>query len=509
MLRKQECLKRMGECDPLARMRLIRDMKKYFPITTAMLLALLQVAGVGQAAAQTSVQPAGWDANVRLHKAADLNPDPRVVEVNLDARVAEVEIAPGRRVEAWTYDGGLPGPLIRVRVGDRLVVHFSNHLPKPTTIHWHGLRIPIQMDGVPDHSQPDVQPGESFTYDFIVPDAGLFWYHPHVMSAEQVGYGLYGALLVDDPEDKVGVTDEVVMVLSDIALEEGGAIEPSDTGGYLGMVFGREGNHVLLNGREHPTLSVRSGAPQRWRIVNASKTRYFHLMTEDTQTYHVIGVDGGLLEYPVDKETLLIMPGQRLDVIFTPKAAPGSEMLLRTYPYNRGWGTADYRSAEDVLTLAVADLPALPPRELPRVSRTIVPLDQTGATNVKIDLTLDDVGYGINGVRGAKIKPIVAALGETQIWTVTNKTKWAHPFHLHGFFFQVLDEDAKPVRPLAWRDTVDVNFDSTLKLIVKFDDRAGSWMYHCHILDHADGGMMGVVELGNPDTSGTTHHALH
>jgi FtsP/CotA-like multicopper oxidase with cupredoxin domain len=477
-------------------------MKKYFPIVLVMLAAAPQAVG----RAQTSIQPAGWDANLRLREAADLNADPRVVEINLDARVAEVEFAPGQRVEAWTYDGGLPGPLIRVRVGDRLIVHFSNHLPKPTTVHWHGLRIPIQMDGVPDHSQPEVQPGGSFLYDFIVPDAGLFWYHPHVMSAAQVGFGLYGALLVEDPEDKVSVADELVMVLSDIGIEENGtALESPDAGEYLGMVFGREGNHVLLNGREHPTLNVRSGAPQRWRIVNASKTRYFHLMTEDNQTYHVIGVDGGLLEYPIDKETLLVTPGQRLDVIFTPKGAPGSEILLRTYPYNRGWGTADYRSAYDMLTMAVADLPPLPAATLPRVSRTIAPLDQTGATNISIELTLDDDGYGINGLRGAKIKPIVAALGETQIWTVTNKTKWAHPFHIHGFFFQVLDKDGKPVRPLAWRDTVDVNFDSTLRLIVKFDDRAGSWMYHCHILDHADGGMMGHVEVGNPHPAGMTH----
>ena len=118
-------------------------MKKYFPIVMATLMAGLQVAGAVGAAARTSIQLAGWDADLWLHGAADINPDPHIVEINLDARLAEVEIAPGQRVEAWTYDGGLPGPLIRVRVGDRLVVHFSNHLPKPTTVHWHGLRIPF------------------------------------------------------------------------------------------------------------------------------------------------------------------------------------------------------------------------------------------------------------------------------------------------------------------------------------------------------------------------------
>ena len=146
--------------------------------------------------------------DVRLREAVDHNPDPGIVEVHLDARVARVEIAPGVAVDAWTYDGSIPGPLIRARAGDRLIVRFTNHLPQPTTVHWHGLRIPIQMDGVPEHSQAEVQPDGSFTYDFVVADAGLFWYHPHVMSAAQVGFGLYGALLVEDPADGVGIDDD-------------------------------------------------------------------------------------------------------------------------------------------------------------------------------------------------------------------------------------------------------------------------------------------------------------
>ena len=139
-------------------------------------------------------------------------------------------------------------------------MHFTNELPQPTTVHWHGLRVPIQMDGVPGHSQPEVQPGESFTYDFVVPDAGLFWYHPHVMSAAQVGFGLYGALLVEDPADAVGVADELVLVLSDIGIDETGGLESPDSGGPAGMVFGREGNHVLVNGRCMPRADGARGA---------------------------------------------------------------------------------------------------------------------------------------------------------------------------------------------------------------------------------------------------------
>ena len=122
-----------------------------------------------------SFAPAGWSDDIKLNEPADLNPDPRVVEVDLTARLAEVEVAPGKRVHAWTYNGGIPGPLIKTHVGDRVIVHFKNELKDPTTVHWHGVRLPIEMDGVPGVSQDEVKQGESFTYDFVVRDAGFFF----------------------------------------------------------------------------------------------------------------------------------------------------------------------------------------------------------------------------------------------------------------------------------------------------------------------------------------------
>ena len=217
-------------------------------------------------AAAQALAPAGWADGVKLAELPDLNPDPNIVEVNLVAQLADVEVAPGKRVHAWTYNGGLPGPLIRGKVGDRLIVHFKNELDQETTVHWHGVRVPIEMDGVPEISQPPVKKGETFDYDFVLRDAALYWYHPHVMSAAQVGFGLYGALLVDDPADNIGVADQVTLVLSDIGFNHKGELEPADSGGSAGMVFGREGDYVLVNGRHHPVLKARPGAPQRWRI---------------------------------------------------------------------------------------------------------------------------------------------------------------------------------------------------------------------------------------------------
>ena len=471
----------------------------------------------GHAAAR-GLQPAGWDAGLGMVVAADTNPDPRVVEISLDARIARVEIAPGQNVDAWTYNGGIPGPLIRLRVGDRLIVHFTNALPEPTTVHWHGLRVPLRMDGVPGVSQPPVKPGESFTYDFIVPDAGLFWYHPHVMSAAQVGFGLYGALLVEDPDDGVNVEDELVMVLSDIALNDRGALESAEAGGSIANVFGREGPHVLLNGRKESMLQVRSDAPQRWRIVNAAKSRYFNLDLGGVM-FRQIGGDGGLQEYASERDMLLLAPGERADVIVTPRLKTGESIVLRSVLVNRGLFTFEGRFPYDeLLTLTGANVPPYSGPPPPAVRRTIEPLPLAGATKVDLELALDQPPdaapeYSIRGqLYSARHKTLGARIGETQVWTVTNSTKWSHPLHLHGFFFQVLDDNGVPVRPLAWKDTVDIPFEKTVHLAVRFDDRegvSGAWMLHCHVLDHAEAGLMGSVQVGDRETHPGQHEIAH
>jgi FtsP/CotA-like multicopper oxidase with cupredoxin domain len=473
------------------------------------------VACAGPVDAAESLQPTNWDAGMRLPQATDLNTDPRIVEINLEARVATVDVD-GKKVEVWTYDGGLPGPLIRVRVGDRLIVHFSNKLPQPTTVHWHGLRIPVQMDGVPDISQPAVKPGEQFTYDFTVPDAGLFWYHPHVRSAAQVGYGLYGALLVEDPSDGVGVADQLVVVLSDIAIDETtGKLEDPDSGGTTGMAFGREGSQILVNGHTDATLTVRPEAPQRWRIVNAAKSRYF-VLDLGGQNFTVIGVDGGLQAHPTQQNAIQMAPGERVDVVLQPKGKPGSDLLLQTFLANRGYGSIEFRPAEqELITMKFADLPAYSGPPVAKVTRDIKPLDLTGATQVELKFTIAQLGngtfeYGINGRPFGKDKPLVAKPGETQVWTMINETAWSHPFHLHGFFFQVLDDKGAPVQPLAWKDTVDVPFKETRRLAVRFDEgHEGSWMIHCHILDHADGGLMSTVQVGTPPPGTGATHSHH
>lgn len=445
--------------------------------------------------------PPGWADELALRRPVDRNPDPHILEIDLRATPATLalwELTPATPV--YTFDGGIPGPLLELAVGDRLIVHFTNDLPEPTTIHWHGLRIPADMDGVPDHSQPAVLPGERFDYDFVVPDAGLFWYHPHINSSAQVASGLYGPLLVRpvDASEDLAPADEVVLVLSDIAIDDDGALVDPQSGGDLGTLFGREGNVVLVNGRWLPTMSVRSGVTLRWRVVNAARTRYFQLALPGTK-FTRIGNDGGLLASPVEEDMLLLTPGQRADVLVTPDAAAGSLQFLTWVPYDRGFGSTEFRQEELVMRLDFSTDPPGQP-STPGFARELSPIDITHATAVSLRLTQmkDPDGHvvlGINNVPFSELAPLPAKIGETQVWTIENEMDWAHPFHLHGFFFQVLGDDGTPQQPLAWHDTVDIPVHGSRKIAVRFNERPGMWMFHCHILDHADAGMMGMIDL--------------
>jgi FtsP/CotA-like multicopper oxidase with cupredoxin domain len=447
--------------------------------------------------AQTALdvpQPDGWDADLALRPAIDSNPDPAVIEIELEAKLAEVELLPGTKTLAWTYNGTVPGPLIRARVGDRLIVHFKNTLPVATTIHWHGLRVPNAMDGAPGMTQPAVESGASFDYDFVLADAGTYWYHPHTDSSAQVGKGLYGAIVVEDPNDPKEFGDDLVLVLSDASLTETGEFVPADSGGSFGDLFGREGSVVLVNGKAHPTLKVRAGKQQRWRIINASRARYFSVGLRDHRFVR-LGGDNGLAARSTDAYSLKVTPGERADAVFTPVDAPGSRRTLYWSPVNRGYGTEFARAREPILEIETVDLPPVTPAEIPHELRAIASLDVTGAVERTINLTIavknNQVEMGIDGRPFWNAEPIVAHVGDKQIWRIVNDTDFSHPFHLHGYFFRVLDDSLVP----EWKDTVDVPTRSELKVVVAFDERPGMWMYHCHILDHAEVGMMGHVHV--------------
>jgi FtsP/CotA-like multicopper oxidase with cupredoxin domain len=184
----------------------------------------------------------------------------------------------------------------------------------------------------------------------------------------------------------------------------------------------------------------------------------------------------------VTADTLVLAPGERVDAFITPHAAPGSEMPIRARLVDRGYGSVEARQDEDLFTLVMADTPAPPAVALPTITRTIEPINQADAMQVFVEFGISQASngafrYTINDKQLGQFKPVQAKVGETQIWTIKNTTPWSHPFHLHGFFFQVLDKDGQPVRPMAWKDT-RVPYKDSLKLIV-VDDRPGRWMFHC------------------------------
>jgi FtsP/CotA-like multicopper oxidase with cupredoxin domain len=443
----------------------------------------------------TSAEPPGFQDGISLTEATDRNPDPNIVEIDLEARAASVELVPGTKTDVLSYNGSCPGPLIRAKVGDRIIVHFKNSLSEPTTVHWHGIRVPQAMDGTPA-SQDPVAPGGTFDYDFRVPDAGLYWYHPHMDSAAQVGSGLYGALVVEDPSEGAAFGDEVIMVLSDIDLLDGGILRPP-INDPLVEVFGSEGNTILVNGRNKPRLLARAGLRQRWRVVNAAKTRYFQLALAG-HTFVRIGGDGGFIESPVESDMIVLAPGERADLSMVPRADAGSDVVMRWIPYDRGYGSAFARLPEDMLTLHIDASDPVTPAPLPQHLRTIQPLDLSSANTQSVILTYapkdagpDSGALQINGRSSDAM--LMANVGDTDIWNVENHTDWDHPFHLHGFFFQPLDANGQPIH--EWKDTYNVPANGKRSFVVNYDNRPGDWMFHCHILEHAELGMMGMLML--------------
>jgi FtsP/CotA-like multicopper oxidase with cupredoxin domain len=356
-------------------------------------------------------QPEGWDKDLTLPRPTDLNPDPRTLEINLEAKVATLEITPGVMTRVWTYNGVLPGPYIRARVGDTVIVHFKNSLPDPTTIHWHGLRVPNGMDGAPGVTQDPIEPGGEFRYEFVVKDAGTYWYHPHFDSSAQAGWGLYGPIVVEDPQDSAEFGEDLVLMFSDMSMDAQGQLLAKDNGGAFGDLFGREGDVLLVNGRVRPRLKVRAGKPQRWRIINAARARYFSVMSPRS-AFVRIGGDNGLASQSEVLPRLLVVPGERLEVVHTSRAAPGTVATARWVPVDRGYGTNYKRSSEPLMSIATVDLPAVTPPVVPGRLRDIPPVEIGGATETAVELTIQLDGkvveMGINGVPSWNAKPLHA-----------------------------------------------------------------------------------------------------
>ena len=431
--------------------------------------------------------------------AAPKPPAARTVELTLTAAPARLELIPGHPTDVFAYNGQVPGPTFEFREGDHVVIHFHNNLPEATTIHWHGLHIPAASDGSP---LTPIPPGGSYDYvfDLLPGSAGTYWYHPHPdkRTGYQIAKGLYGALIVRAADDPLEGIREQLLVLSDNRFRTDGELDfpsPESPQASIDEENGREGDVLFVSGRIMPTVSIRSGEVQRWRIVNASAARVYRLALDGHELLQV-GTDGGLFERPVPVNEIVLANSERAEILVRATGAPGTRALLRALPYDRyapQTRPANWSVPRDLLTLQYSDEAPVAPVALPSRLREVPALDTAKATVRRVIV----FSQGMINSRKMDMRRVDerARLGATEIWQIENVVGMDHPFHLHGFQFQVLDRNGVPEPFRAWSDGINVPKHGRVRIIVRFDDYPGKWMYHCHILDHEDEGMMGILAV--------------
>lgn len=432
---------------------------------------------------------------------------------HLTASEFDWNIADGKTIKAWGFNNSVPGPVIRAKKGDTVAITVKNDLSEPTIIHWHGIRLTSEMDGTDDVQKP-IMPGEEFEYRFDVPDAGTFWYHSHENETEQMERGMYGALIVADDADPV-VDEERIFMIDDMKLTDVLSFKKGNfVQRWIERHDGREGETLLINGKQNPTVNMRAGQTERWRFINSASARYFRLSLGGIP-FRIMATDGGLIEQLQEVTELLIVPGERYDIIVGP-FEEGKKFTIDSLPYNRMTFVKSRHQAFATVTVgAAAESVASLPQFLRRID-SIAPANAavTRQVRLSVDPSLKHgIDFTVNNALHATDKPVL--VGELQIWEVFNASLMDHPFHLHGFFFQVLEVDGKTPGYKAWKDTVNLAPRSRVKIAWIPDNRPGKWMYHCHILEHHAAGMMAHFEVVDPKrgpmapTKNHQHHHHH
>ncbi len=422
--------------------------------------------------------------------------------------------APYPETEIWGYDGRVPGPEIRLRQGDRVEVQVVNELAQPTTVHWHGLRIANAMDGVPELTQPPIRPGETFTYRFTVPDAGTYWYHPHTLSSQQIAHGLYGPLIVEEP-DPPQVDRDVLWVIDDWRLTEEAAVSPTFSHPHDLSHAGRLGNVATLNGRDSGTFAVRAGERIRLRLINTANARIFGLRFEGHRPL-VIARDGQPVEPHDPAGPIVLGPSERADLILDMAGEPGASYpVIDGYYPNQAYRYLDlvYSAEKPVRTSPLDASPALAPNPLPEPdlgsaehhSLTISGGAMGSMRSARYrgkDVPIRELAqqgkmWALNGVaaHGMAMEPLLdLKLGRSHVLTFRNETAWPHPMHLHGHAFRILTRNGRPEPHRPWADTVTLAPDEVAEVALVADN-PGDWLLHCHVLEHHEAGMACVVRV--------------
>jgi FtsP/CotA-like multicopper oxidase with cupredoxin domain len=437
------------------------------------------------------------------------------------------EFIRGKSTPTIGINGPYLGPAIRCRVGDRVTLRVQNNMAERTALHWHGLRIPASVDGGPHQV---VEAGARWEPSFQVRQkASLCWYHSHLMgrSGEQVLRGLAGALLIEDEESRslrlpseYGV-DDIPLIVQDRRFDPDGRFDYRLA--MPDVMMGYRGDVILVNGTVDPHLAL-GRRRTRLRILNASNARIYTLGRDDGRELVVIASDGSLLERPVQQRRVRVAPGERVELLID--AQPGRSFRLMSYPDRAAGGGMRpgmmmggmAGNSETFPIIELRPSASLDGNDAPLPERLIRVPAWTEAQAVRrrtftLDMGMMGMGMGgmgrmmgrsgMGGTMGINGRPmdmrridVRVPLGSIEIWEIDNPTPLAHPFHIHGIQFRVLDRDGAPPLPQesGLKDTVLVDAGSSVRVIAEFADFADPahpYMYHCHILEHEDAGMMG------------------
>lgn len=465
--------------------------------------------------ADTSARPSapGQLQKVQLQKYVSKD---GLLSLELEAKPQQVRLG-DISANLLAYNGTVPGPLLEARAGDRVQIRFTNQLSQPTNLHYHGLHIPI--GGTGDDPFLTISSGESYTYEYQIPDthpAGTFWYHPHKhgLVAEQLFGGLAGLFVIRGELDEipqVKAATEEFLVLKDFALDRSGNI--ADTG-HMAAMTGRVGGLLTASGQINPAVSLQKDGLLRLRLLNASPSRFYRLSLEG-HAMHLIATDGGAIASPVELNNVVLVPGERVEVLVQGNQNPGNYRLINQ-PFNPAQGgmmgtmMGTNRSSDRSETVATLVYKG-ETEEVPLPSELIA-VEPLPEPNVTRQFTLNH-GMGSGGMVGSGMmgsgmafmingKAFDPARVDTQVildtiedWEITNTGSMTHPFHIHANKFQIVDQNGQPAPYLAWKDVVSVSPGETVRIRMAFRDYAGKTVYHCHVLDHEDRGMMGTLEI--------------
>jgi blue copper oxidase len=446
-------------------------------------------------------------------------PLPRLIDANKSGNVVKLKAAPGlheflrgKPTRTFGYSAPILGPVLRFRRGDRVEMSVENALDTPTTVHWHGLLVPGDVDGGP---QSMIEPGVIWRGALAIDQpAATLWYHPHPHhdTARQTYLGLAGLIIVEDGDhhelpNNYGA-DDLPIIIQDRTFGSDGSLDYDVD--ELGVIYGVRGDTVIVNGAIEPVAKVPAGWV-RLRLLNGANAQNFDLRFRDRRTFRVIASDGGLLSRPVPVNRLRISPAERFEILVD--FSNGKPALLETGPDQvMGiFGAISEDHTDDFVpvmrfqpTAAAASARRLPSRLAdPEAANpdSAVQRRQFALNNGVCGQRMRMPGQlempAIIGINGRTHDPnridVETKLGTTEIWEITS-VGMAHPFHVHGALFRILALDYKPPPEhlAGWKDVVLV--EGTAKLLVKFTKpatREHPFMYHCHVLEHEDAGMMG------------------